>query len=68
MDVWEYDDRDLERLSLIMTLHDIGFTSEDVQVYMKLVLAGSAADSERMRILNEKETVCWMKFILRKSS
>ena len=54
MDVWEYDDRDLERLSLIMTLHDIGFTSEDVQVYMKLVLAGSAADSERMRILNEK--------------
>lgn len=68
MDIWEYDDRDLERLSLIMTLHDIGFTSEDVQVYMKLVLAGSTADSERMRILNEKETVCWMKFILRKSS
>ena len=25
MGQWQYDDQDLERLSLIMTLHDIGF-------------------------------------------
>ena len=24
---WQYDDQDLERLSMIMTLHDIGFTN-----------------------------------------
>ena len=28
MGAWEYDDRDLERLSMIMTLHDAGFTGE----------------------------------------
>ena len=27
---WQYDDGDLERLSTIMTLHDIGFTVEEV--------------------------------------
>ena len=26
MGAWQYDDTDLERLSLIMTLHDIGFS------------------------------------------
>ena len=35
---WQYDDQDLERLSLIMTLHDIGFTKEEVEEYMALVL------------------------------
>ena len=25
---WHYDDRDLEYLSLIMTLHDIGFNAD----------------------------------------
>lgn len=25
MGAWQYDDTDLERLSMIMTLHDIGF-------------------------------------------
>lgn len=29
MGAWQYDDEDLERLSLIMTLHDIGFTTEE---------------------------------------
>lgn len=28
---WQYDDSDLERLSTIMTLHDIGFTSSEVK-------------------------------------
>lgn len=28
MGAWQYDDTDLERLSTIMTLHDIGFTGK----------------------------------------
>ena len=31
MGAWQYDDEDLERLSTIMTLHDIGFTAEEVE-------------------------------------
>ena len=38
MGVWQYDDEDLERLSTIMTLHDIGFTTEEVETYMRLLL------------------------------
>ena len=45
MGAWQYDDEDLERLSLIMTLHDIGFTTEEVETYMRLML--EQTDSER---------------------
>lgn len=38
MGAWQYDDTDLERLSAIMTLHDIGFTTEEVELYMRLLL------------------------------
>ena len=37
MGAWQYDDTDLERLSIIMTLHDIGFTTEEVASYVKAV-------------------------------
>ena len=37
MGAWQYDDTDLERLSTIMTLHDIGFTTEEVETYMRLL-------------------------------
>ena len=30
---WQYDDQDLERLGMIMTLHDIGFSPEEVESY-----------------------------------
>lgn len=33
MGVWQYDDEDLERLTTIMTLHNIGFTAEEVETY-----------------------------------
>lgn len=51
---WQYDDQDLERLSMIMTLHDIGFTIEEVETYMKLLLEGKTTENERMRMLNAK--------------
>lgn len=51
---WQYDDQDLERLSMIMTLHDIGFTNEEVETYMKLLIAGEYTGNERLRMLNKK--------------
>ena len=54
MGSWQYDDTDLENLSMIMTLHDIGFTARETETYMKLLLEGSSADGQRLRMLNEK--------------
>lgn len=56
MDEWRYDNQDLEHLSMIMALHDMGFTSLEVEVYMKLLLAGDSTKWERMKMLNEKRS------------
>ena len=32
MGSWQYDETDLERLSLIMTLHDLDFTVEELSL------------------------------------
>lgn len=53
---WNYDDRDLERLSTIMTLHDIGFTNDEVQQYMELLCADESTEEERMKMLNSKRS------------
>ena len=49
---WQYDDQDLERLSLIMTLHDIGFENKEVEAYMRLMMQGDETKEERMKMLN----------------
>ena len=54
MGAWQYDDTDIERLSTIMTLHDIGFTSHEVETYMRLLLEQEGTDRARLRILDEK--------------
>lgn len=54
MGAWQYDDEDLERLSLIMNLHDIGFTTEEVETYMRLTLEQKGSERERLRMLNRK--------------
>ena len=54
MGSWHYDDSDIERLSTIMTLHDIGFASEEIEKYMRLLAAGTSAETERIKILEEK--------------
>ena len=51
---WQYNDTDLERLSLIMTLHDVGFTAQEVEAYMSLVMEGKDTETQRMRMLSEK--------------
>ena len=50
----QYDDTDFERLSTILTLHDIGFTSQEVETYMRLLLEQEGTDRARLRMLDEK--------------
>lgn len=54
MGAWQYDDEDIERLSMIMTLHDIGFESDEIANYMRLLLQGDSTQAERMRILKQQ--------------
>lgn len=53
---WQYDDTDLERLSTIMTLHDIGFTTEEVERYMRLLQEGTLSSAQRLRMLEKKRS------------
>lgn len=54
MGAWQYDDTDLERLSMILTLHDIGFEKDEIETYMTLLLQGDSADHTRLQMLNRK--------------
>ena len=54
MGVWQYDDTDLERLGLIMTLHDIGFENAEIETYMKLLLEQKNSDDRRLKMLDQK--------------
>lgn len=54
MGAWQYDDTDLERLSLIMTLHDIGFESSEIEIYMKLLSEKENSEDQRLKILEDK--------------
>ena len=54
MGAWQYDDQDLERLSLIMTLHDSGFENEEVEEYMRLLLEEKNTEKQRMEMLNRR--------------
>ena len=49
----EYDDSDLERLSVMMTLHDIGFSPSEVETYMRL-LENDGSGSARLRMQEKK--------------
>lgn len=51
---WQYDDRDIERLGMIMTLHGIGFDSREVETYMRLMLEGEDTQPQRIAMLNKK--------------
>lgn len=49
-----YQEKDIERLSLIITLHDIGLTGQEVEQYMKLSEGGAATKQQRLAILNKR--------------
>lgn len=52
MGAWQYDDQDIERLGMIMTLNDMGFDSSEVETYMRLMLEGDCTGSARLAMLN----------------
>ena len=54
MGSWHYDESDIERLSTIMTLHDIGFTNQEIEKYMRLLLKGKSTEKERLKMLSKK--------------
>ena len=54
MGTWQYDQTDIERLSLILTLHDVGFAPEEVEHSMRLLLVGDSTKEERARMLKER--------------
>ena len=54
MGSWHYDDSDIERLSIIMTLHDIEFSNEEIEKYMHLLMKGSLGEQERIDMINKK--------------
>lgn len=53
MDDWQYGDQDLERLSMIMALHDMGFASKEVETYMRLLMKGDSTQGQRMKMLDK---------------
>jgi Predicted transcriptional regulators len=54
MGEWQYDDQDLERLSTIMALHDIGFKNKEIEQYMRLLLETPNSKQARIDFLTEK--------------
>ena len=54
MGAWQYDDEDIHRLSTIMTLHDVGFSNDEVETYMRLLLEGENTEQERLEIIRRR--------------
>lgn len=54
MGSWQYDDSDLECLSMIMTLHDLGFSNDEIETYMHLLLDGENTEAQRLQMLNQR--------------
>ena len=54
MGAWQYDDEDIQRLSTIMSLHDVGFSNDEVETYMRLLLEGENTEQERLEIIRRR--------------
>lgn len=55
MGQWQYDDTDIENLSLIMTLHDLDFKPREIEDFMNLKLSGCACEKLKS-ILSKKRS------------
>lgn len=44
MGSWQYDDTDIENLSLIMTLHNLNFKPQEIKAFMNLKRSGSSGE------------------------
>ena len=56
LDKQEYDDQDIEQLSMIMTLHGIGFLNDEVESYMRMLLKGESTEAQRIEMMNKKRS------------
>lgn len=52
-----YDDSDIKWLSIIMTLHDVGFSSKEAAKYITLIMQGECGKSERLKMLDNKRSI-----------
>lgn len=60
----QYDQDDLERLGLITTLYDTVFSTEEVEVYMRL-LEEPKSEQTRLRMLNQRRDAALVNWHLR---
>lgn len=49
-----YCDKDIENISMIMTLYDAGFDDNETEVYIKLYLSDEDTNAKRSAMLSEK--------------
>ena len=54
MGAGQYNQTDIEKLSRIMTLQDVGFTKEEIERYMRLSLSEKDTSKERSEMLRNK--------------
>lgn len=54
--VWQCEDADLEKLGLMTTLRRAGFSLDEIETYMRLLLAETAGDAQRLRMLEQKRS------------
>lgn len=51
-----YGDTDLARLSMMMTLREIGFDNREIESYLRLMLEGEGTERECLKMLNAKRS------------
>lgn len=51
---WQYDNSNLEKLSMSMTLHEISFSNKETEICMKLLIEESTSDDARLQMLERK--------------
>ena len=54
MEAWQYDDEDIERLSMIMALHDVGFDKSEVEYWLQSMINDSHSVAGIIKMINEK--------------
>lgn len=52
----QYEESDIETVSMIMTLHDIGFTKKESEIYMELYLSEADTIKQQLQMLEKKRS------------
>ena len=62
----DYDDQDLERIGMIMTLGKMGFPDEEIGIFVRMEKEGEITKGQRLGMLKKQRR--HMRFIRRKKS